>query len=119
MKYDTRHLKLENDKVHLWSHDSDVWIFYTYLYGRTEEEFLEDEYKDMCKIDRSKISDMNRGDLEAKFKEILYLIIQCRDALPAISITAARLHGIDLTLADRIDTCLIPFKVEEDNPNGI
>jgi len=67
----------------------------------------------------NKISDMSREDLEAKIKEMFYLIIECRDALPAITMTAAKIHKINLSLANRIDECLIPFETTEDDPNGI
>lgn len=65
------------------------------------------------------ISDMSRDELEKKFKELIYLILECRDALPAITMTAAKLHGVDLSLADRIEACLKPFETTKDNPNGI
>lgn len=38
------------------------------------------------------------------------LLIECRDALPAISTVAARLHGISLSLADRIEEALKPWE---------
>lgn len=48
---------------------------------------------------------------QAKLKELLPLLLECRDALPAITIDRARLHRVDLTLADRIETALEPWKV--------
>lgn len=52
-----------------------------------------------------------------KMKEMILLLIECRDALPAISLASAKMHGVDLTLADRIEDCLKPW--ETDDPNGI
>lgn len=46
------------------------------------------------------------------------LLLECRDALPAISKTAARLHGIDLSLADRITEILKPWRVPDNDPEG-
>jgi hypothetical protein len=54
-----------------------------------------------------------------KMKEMILLLIECRDALPAISDINARLHGVDLTLADRIERCLEPWKTTVDDPEGI
>jgi hypothetical protein len=48
-----------------------------------------------------------------KVKEILNLLVECRDAIPSISMTAARLNGIDLSLADRIDKCLKPWQIKK------
>lgn len=53
-----------------------------------------------------------------KVQDILELLIECRDALPAISMTAARLHYISLTLGDRIDECLEPWATTESDPEG-
>ena len=47
-----------------------------------------------------------------KSKEMIALLIECRDALPAITVTTARLHDVDLSLADRIEQCLKPWEVE-------
>ena len=48
-----------------------------------------------------------------KMKEMILLLIECRDAIPAITMTSAKLRGIDLSLADRIESCLVPWEVEE------
>lgn len=40
------------------------------------------------------------------------LLIECRDALPAISMASAKLHNVDLSLADRIERALEPWRVE-------
>lgn len=45
-----------------------------------------------------------------KCRELAKLLLEARDALPAITMTAARLRGIDLTLADRIEAALEPWK---------
>lgn len=47
------------------------------------------------------------------------LLLECRDALPHITLAAARLAGLDLTLADRIEALLEPWKVAPDDPNGV
>lgn len=54
-----------------------------------------------------------------KFCEIMLLLIEARDALPAITLTAAKLRGIDLTLADRIEKALEPWETTADDPDGI
>lgn len=55
----------------------------------------------------------------AKCKEMFLLLIECRDALPAIPLTAARLRGLDLRLGDRIDDCLKPWAVPPDTPGAL
>ena len=42
----------------------------------------------------------------------LPLLLECRDALPAISLASAKLHNVDLTLPDRIERALEPWRVE-------
>ena len=46
-----------------------------------------------------------------KCNELARLLIECRDALPAITLTSAKLHNIDLTLATRIEDALKPWEV--------
>lgn len=46
-----------------------------------------------------------------KLGDVLHLLIEARDALPAISLTSAKLHGVDLTLADRIEDAMKPWEV--------
>jgi hypothetical protein len=48
----------------------------------------------------------DKGD---KIKQAANLLLEARDALPAISLTAAKLHSLDLTLADRIEDWLKPW----------
>jgi hypothetical protein len=50
---------------------------------------------------------------EIKLKEMFYLLIECRNALPAISLSSARLMNIRLDLADRIEACLRPWEIKE------
>jgi hypothetical protein len=49
---------------------------------------------------------------EEKCRELARLLLECRDALPAISLTMANLRGISLTLADRIEEALKPWAGE-------
>jgi hypothetical protein len=48
-----------------------------------------------------------------KCSELAQLLVECRDALPAISIVSARLHHVRLDLADRIEVALKPWEVTE------
>lgn len=48
-----------------------------------------------------------------KCREMLLLLIECRDALPAISLTSAKLHGIDLNLDKKIEACLEPWESKD------
>ena len=54
-----------------------------------------------------------------KCNELARLLIECRDALPAITIASARLRRIDLTLADRIEVALRPWEVPDGTPGAI
>lgn len=45
--------------------------------------------------------------------ELAKLLLEARDALPAISLASAKLHGINLTLADRIEDALEPWRIED------
>ncbi len=49
----------------------------------------------------------------SKVREMITLLIECRDALPAITLTQAKLHGVDLSLADRIGDCLEPWEEKD------
>jgi len=46
-----------------------------------------------------------------KCNELAKLLLEARDALPAITLASARLRGIDLTLADRIEWALEPWRI--------
>jgi hypothetical protein len=50
---------------------------------------------------------------EPRAQEMARLLVECRDALPAISLVSARLHNISPTLADRVEAVLKPWKVED------
>jgi hypothetical protein len=49
-----------------------------------------------------------------KCNQLAYLLLECRDALPAISLASARLHNIDLSLASRIEDALAPWEVKDE-----
>ena len=55
----------------------------------------------------------------AKRKGMPQLLLECRDALPAISLVAAKLHNVDLTLGHRIEQVLAPWRVADDDPKGV
>lgn len=46
-----------------------------------------------------------------KIESMFKLLLECRDALPAITLVSARLRGIDLRLADRIEDCIEPWRL--------
>jgi hypothetical protein len=48
-----------------------------------------------------------------KCDELARLLIECRDALPAISMASARLHGVSLSLATRIESALKPWEAPQ------
>jgi hypothetical protein len=43
------------------------------------------------------------------------LLLEARDALPAIQMSAARLYGLDLTLADRIEDAIEPWRIPSES----
>ena len=49
----------------------------------------------------------------SKCNELARLLIECRDALPAITMSSAKLHNVSLSLADRIEYALTPWEVNE------
>jgi len=51
--------------------------------------------------------------------ELVRLLIESRDALPAITMASARLRGVDLTLGSRIEDALKPWETSPDDPEGI
>lgn len=53
-------------------------------------------------------AEREREAMKRRLDAMLPLFQEARDALPAIPLTAAKLHGIDLTLADRMDGVGIP-----------
>jgi hypothetical protein len=58
----------------------------------------------------------NKIDWEKKSNELAKLLLEARDALPAITIMRAKLYNVDLTLGDRIEDALEPWR---DDVNGI
>ena len=50
---------------------------------------------------------------KTKCMELAQLLLEARDALPAISTVSARLHNIDLRLADRIEDALAPWRARK------
>ena len=54
-----------------------------------------------------------------KLDNMCRLLIECRDALPAISRTSARLRGVKLDLGRRIEHELEPWEVPADTPGAI
>ncbi len=57
----------------------------------------------------NKTSEWTREELEQHVKDSCCLLLEARDALPAISLASAKLHRIDLTLASRIESLLEPW----------
>lgn len=51
-------------------------------------------------------------EYEEKLREVLSLLLEARDALPAISLASAKIHKLDLTLADRIEKAMEPWEVK-------
>ncbi len=59
------------------------------------------------------IDDLDRLNPEAKCakcSELAMLLLEARDALPAISLASAKLHNVSLSLADRIEHALEPWR---------
>lgn len=50
--------------------------------------------------------------LTDKTNSMARLMVECRDALPAISMTSAKLRGVSLSLADRLEAELEPWEVK-------
>jgi hypothetical protein len=69
-------------------------------------------------IDMSKASEGIENKAE-KLDGMARLLIECRDALPAIKQHQLRLYNISPTLADRIDETLEPWVVPSDTPGAI
>lgn len=64
------------------------------------------------------LSEWTREELENKIKEMQPLIIEARDALPAITLTSAKLRGIDLTLANRLENSIKEWLIHEPNQSS-
>lgn len=52
--------------------------------------------------------------LAGKVKAMFKLLLECRDALPAISMVSARLRGLDLNLDKRIEDCIEPWRLPDE-----
>jgi hypothetical protein len=46
--------------------------------------------------------------------ELAHLLLEARDALPAITVDRARLYNVSLSLADRIENALEPWRIKEE-----
>jgi len=60
-----------------------------------------------------KIADLTHEELEKIVIEQAKLLLEARDALPAITIERAKLYNVSLSLADRIEAALEPWRVKE------
>lgn len=59
-------------------------------------------------------------ELERRLAAIMPLFEEARDVLPTITLAHAKLHGLDLTLADRMDDVGVPerwAKREQERPS--
>lgn len=54
--------------------------------------------------------DKTKEQVIEKAQELARLLLEARDALPAISLASAKLRNIDLSLANRIEACLEPWE---------
>jgi Fe-S-cluster containining protein len=73
----------------------------------------------LCVYPKRGDQNMSKPEMCAKCNELARLLVECRDTLPAITVDRARLHGVDLTLALRIETALQPWAVPADTPGAI
>lgn len=58
-------------------------------------------------------------DKAEKLDRMCRLLIECRDALPAINRVSAQLHNVKLDLGHRIEHELEPWEVPNDTPGAI
>lgn len=49
---------------------------------------------------------------QEKCQELAKLLIECRDALPAITMAMAKLHNVRLDLDKRIEEALEPWRID-------
>lgn len=54
------------------------------------------------------------ADKNEKIKQAANLLIECRDALPAITVVQQRLHNVSHDLDKRIEAWLEPWLITED-----
>lgn len=52
-------------------------------------------------------------DWEQKAVELAKLLLEARDALPAITMLQAKLYNVSLSLADRIESALEPWRTDD------
>lgn len=52
-------------------------------------------------------------EVQTKLRELIPLLIECRDALPAITKERARLYSVDLSLDKKIERTLEPWEIKE------
>ena len=57
---------------------------------------------------------MKLAQAEARCKAMARLLLECRDALPAISVVSARLHNVDMSLDRRIEKALEPWRIPDE-----
>ncbi len=53
-------------------------------------------------------------EYEDKIREMFSLLVEARDTLPAISLVSARLNNVSLTLANRIEEALEPWRITDE-----
>lgn len=51
--------------------------------------------------------------------ELVQMIVELRDMLPAITLASAKLRGFDLGITDRVERLLKPWEVSDDTPGAI
>jgi hypothetical protein len=51
--------------------------------------------------------------------ELVQMLVQCRDALPAISLASAKLHNVPLDLDKQIERLIEPWACDRDKPGAI
>lgn len=54
-------------------------------------------------------------DKNEKIKQAANLLIECRDALPAITVVQQRLHGVSRNLDKRIEDWLEPWRIADED----
>ena len=68
----------------------------------------------LAEVERLSLIEQKLAQAEAQVNSMAYLLLECRDALPAISIVSAKLHNIDLSLDKRIEKALEPWRVSDE-----
>jgi hypothetical protein len=56
--------------------------------------------------------------LGQKVESMFTLLLECRDALPAISLASAKLRGLRLDLADRVEVEIEPWRLPPETRSG-